>query len=250
MKHTLRTILYLGFLSSIFTPISLMATSLRVHVTSAHEQFVRNENLIITLSIENLGESAFIIDDYGDYQKNKIEVFLKHPKNGYLPIKEGEPFENVMVMPKSEQTFKIDLQRWFSNMKEGSYFLQILVHKDKEVTLSNIIKFEIVSGIIIGSTTRPVSGKDTIARTYTFLYWPREQVEVLFLRVTETPDNKVIGMVQLGNVLRYEPPKIEFANNGILIVTHQMTRDILIRTTISSTLSVFDVLKRERLLNK
>ena len=250
MKHTLQTILHLGLLLGVLAPPSLTAASLGVAAKAAHEQFVRDEALTISLYVKNFGESAFIIDDYGDYQKNKIEIFLRHTRDGFLTIRKGVPFGSAMVMPGEAETFSVDLQKWFDNLKEGSYFVQIVVHRGEEKVATNLVKFDIVAGMEIGSTTRPVSGNDALSRTYTLLYWPREQVEILFMRVTEPPNDRVVGMVRLGNVLRYEAPKIEFESNGRLIVTHQTTRDILVRTTIRSTLSTLDIVKSERVFYK
>ena len=46
--------------------------------------------------------------------------------------------------------------------------------------MSPLLSFTVVNGIEIGSLTRPLPEYDTIARKYTLLYWPRNQIEVYF----------------------------------------------------------------------
>ena len=89
-----------------------------------------------------------------------------------------------------------------------------------------------------------------IARTYALVYWPREKIEVLFLRISDSPNDHVVGMFQLGNILRFETPRIAFTGNGLVSITHQSSQDILIKTTLRSTVSNLEVVKRERLFNE
>jgi len=250
MKQMIRNVFFVGLWAGVMSPLCLMAASLGIRATPEHLVFVRDEGVTFTVSIKNFGEKAFIVDDYGEYVDNSVEIRLKKADGGYLLVREGSPLENVMVVPQGTQDFSVNLLRWFPEAKEGSYFVQFIAHRKGEVVGSELIKFDIVAGIEIGSVTRPIPGDDSTSRTYTLLYWPRNQVEAFFMRVTEGSEDRVIGLVRLGNIVRYAKPKVDFAGGGILTVTHQASRDILVRTTLRSTRSEFSVVNVERILNK
>ncbi|MCL1856375.1 MAG: hypothetical protein FWF84_01850, partial [Kiritimatiellaeota bacterium] len=78
------------------------------------------------------------------------------------------------------------------------------------------------------------------------LYWPRDDQEILFLRMTESPSG-LSQLVQLGNVVRQMTPAIEFPAKDTLVVTHQSAQNLYIKTTILSEGSRFELLDRKRL---
>jgi hypothetical protein len=154
-----------------------------------------------------------------------------------------------MVMPNESQTVEINLAGRFPLGKLGRYFLQVSVSRGEEVVTSRLLMFAVVHGIEIGSLTRPLPEYDTIARKYTLLYWARDQIEVLFLRVDETPPGRCVGLIELGNVVRSVDPTIEFDPTGTLTVLHQSSRDLFIRTVIRSDRNTLKVVDRQRLLD-
>ncbi len=238
--------MWLGLLLLLST--GALAQSLRLETSLAHSAYVENESVSLTLRIANDGATPFIVDDYGEHQRNHLMVYLRSVEHGYLPAHQTSHFGVAMVMPGEFETLTADLGRLFRGLRQGRYHVHVVVHRGDEKLGTRPIMFDVVRGIELGSLTRPLPDYDTIFRTYTLLYWPRDQVEVLFLRVTETPPGRVIGLVQLGNIVRVADPRIEFQRDGTLTVWHQSSRNLSIRTVVRTDRDRLEVVDRERLL--
>jgi len=239
-----------AFVTMCVTPLPTFAAgTLAVDLKTPFISFVQDESIPMKLTVQNFASTTYIVDDYGDHDQNRIEIRLKHSDLGYLPRKGGDTsLDTIMIMPRETKSFEIDLNKLFI-LRPSSYLLQIIFYRGEEQAASQLIKFDIVPGLTLGTVARPLEGAETISRTYTLVYWPRNKIEALFLRVTDSPNDHVIGMFQLGNILRFEPPRIAFADNGQVIILHQSSQDILIRTTLRSTASSLEVINRERLFN-
>ena len=245
MKH-LRTIIALA---AAFSAIPALASySLNVEARLEHTSFVLGEGVFLTVDVANFGSSTYIVNDTDRYRQNKLEIRVKKETGAVLDCLPGLPFGDVMIMPKESETLKVNVARLF-NLDEGRYFMQVYAHRGEETAISKLLTFEVVRGIEIGAVTRPIPEYDTISRTYALLYWPREGVEAFFLKVVEHPGNGLIGLVQLGNIVRIHEPCVEFKDDGIMTITHQANRDFFVRTTIRSTRSEMTILGQERVLD-
>lgn len=225
------------------------AQSLEIDARLTTASYVLNEDINIQVAIQNNGTTPYIVDDYSNHLHNKILINLHSVETGRAWQKEGVLFDGVMVMPDEAQNYGANLRALFPMIEQGRYQVQVMALRGESLAASRRLTFDVVKGIEIGSITRPLPFYDTVARKYTLLYWPRDQIEVLFLRVEEIPPGKVVGFVQLGNVLRFVEPTIEFDRSGKLTVTHQSSRDLFIRTVIQSERFEFKVLNRERLVS-
>jgi len=229
---------------------TVAAQSLEAEARMAQGAFVLYEPLTLNLTLVNQGGSPFIVDDYGEHQRNSFLIHLKGQEDGYLTPRRKHPFGSAMVMPGESQVLEANLMDVFPITKPGRYHVQVIVTRGEEVLATRLQMFDIVSGIEIGSVSRPLPEYDTVFRKYTLLYWPRNQVEVLFLRIDETPPGRCVGLVQLGNVVRFTPPRIEFAEDGAsLTVLHQSSRDLFIRTNVKTDRDGIEITDRQRLLD-
>jgi len=219
------------------------ALSLELDAKLAFDSYVVHEPIVLSLNVRNLGGSPYIVDDYGLHDQNAVKVSIRHSADGILAGPEGTTaYGQLMVMPNESQALEVPLEAKFPLTKLGLYHVQASVRRGEEVVVSPLLSFTVVNGIEIGSLTRPLPEYDTIARKYTLLYWPRNQIEVLFLRIDEIPPGQCIGLVQLGNVVRFVEPRIEFDPAGQLAVIHQSSRDLFVRTLIRSDRSGLEVL--------
>ncbi|MCL1856173.1 MAG: hypothetical protein FWF84_00810 [Kiritimatiellaeota bacterium] len=229
----------------LLTAIIAHANVLGLRGTLPHKEFVTGEAIAYTLKIENHGASAFLSDDYGEGLKNKVEIRMMTRSGTVLECKEGIPFGEILVLPDTAQEYTADLTRWFT-LPVGNYFVQAVITRDGDAVAARMLDFAIVSGLEIGTVTRAVPGEDAATRDYTLLYWPRDDQEILFLRMTESPSG-LSQLIQLGNVVRHITPTIAFPSKSTLVVTHQASQNLYIKTTIISEHSRFDILDREHL---
>ncbi len=241
-----RLLVGLGALLIAATPA--LARSLRVESRLAHGTYVEHEPVTLSLQLTNDGASPFIVDDYGEYRNNHLTVYLRSTEHGFLPALREQHFGAVMVMPGETETLTANLGQIFRGLRQGRYHASVVVQRGGEQLGTRPIMFDVVKGIEIGSLTRPLPDYDTIFRTYTLLYWPRNEVEVLFLRVTETPPQRVVGLIQIGNVVRVNDPRIEFHRDGTLTVWHQSARNLSIQTRVRTDRNRLEIIDRERLL--
>jgi len=222
------------------------ASVLGLKGTMPYAEFVMGEAIPYTLLIDNHGASTFLVDDFGEGLNNKVELRMRKRRGDILDSKKGMPFGEILVLPDKAQSYQADLTQWFT-LAPGNYQVQAVVSRGEVVVATPLLDFSIVSGIEIGTLRRAIPGYDTMTRDYTLLYWPRKEQEILFLRVTEHPSGET-RMLQLGNVVRAEDPKVEFTDKGTLIVTHQTSLNVFIKTTIISERFRFEVINRERII--
>ena len=222
------------------------ASVLGLKGTLPYAEFVMGEAIPYTLLIDNHGATTFMVDDFGEGQDNKVELRMRKRHGDILDSKAGMPFGEILVIPDKMRTYQADLIQWF-DLTLGTYQVQAVVTRGEVVVATPLLEFAIVPGLEIGTLRRAVPGYDTMTRDYTLLYWPRQEQEILFLRVTEHPSG-MTRMLQLGNVVRAMDPKVEFTDKGTLIVTHQTSQNVFIKTTIISERFRFEVLNRERIV--
>jgi len=231
-------------------PVAATAFSLNIRAQLEHESFVLYEPVTLKLKIHNIGGTPFIVDDYDNHVHNAIRVSLRRAGGQILHgPEENIAFGKVMVMSGEEETLEISLGKHFPLNQLGLYHMQVTVVRGEEVVHSTIQAFNIVNGIEIGSIFRPLPEYNNLGRRYSLLYWPRAQIEVLFLRIDELPTDKCVAFYQLGNIVRSVAPQLEYEQDGTLHIIHQSSRDLFIRTTISSTRDGIKVLERQRLLD-
>lgn len=240
----------LAALALFLAAASSHAQSILADLKMDHDAYVQFEAQTLNLTLANQGGSPFIVDDYGDHARNSLRVLVKSQEDGYLEARTQRPFGAIMVMPGETEVFQANLADLFHTTKPGRYFAQVVVQRGEEQFATRQVMLDVVNGIEIGSTSRPLPEYDTLSRKYTLLYWPRDQVEVLFLRIDEIPPGQCVGLVQLGNVIRYTPPRIEFSPDGAtLTVLHQSSRDLFVRTVLKTDRNNLDIVDRQQLVD-
>ena len=238
-----------------FLPLLCAATvasaeSLQLNVSMEFDTYVIHEALTVTVKVSDLGSAPFILDDYGEYKANSLELILRHETDGFQdPLRTGNQFGSVMVLPGKSETLTCRLNDWFSLARQGRYTVQAVAHRGGEVVYSGLVSFMVVNGLEISSEVRPLSGEETRSRRYTLLYLPRRQREDLFLRVDDAAGGGIVALFCLGGVMRYEKPRIEFGAGSQFAVVHQIARDRFVRTRFQSDAETLRVVDRQQLVD-
>lgn len=231
MKKTLS-----AFLISIAASVVMAqepGITLNMQVSLPYIEYVSGEDVPLSVSISNPGNSAFIIDDYAPYTENAFALFVRSA-NGRMLFRANDrlPLPACTIKPGDTYTFTVNVGEFFNLIEEGPYQVSAQVKRGANAVSSQIVSFAVVRGIEIGGVTRMKDGQDNAALQYTLLYWARNDKEHLFLRITEKPSGRIYGFAQLGNIVRIQEPKIEFEPGNIVAVMHQTGRDSFMRTTL------------------
>lgn len=226
------------------------AQSLDLQTSLEFDAYVQHEAVTLTLRLTALGSTPFIVDDYGDYTANTLQLVVRHETDGYQePLRQGSPFGTVMARTGEPETLTCRLNEWFSLAQQGRYTVQVVARRGGESVASPLLSFMIVGGLEISTVTRLLPDEDRRSRRYTLLYLPRNQREDLFLRIDDEQAGHVVALFRLGPVMRYERPRIEFGANGEFSVVQQISRDRFLRTRFLSDASEMKVLDRQQLVD-
>jgi len=218
-------------LSNIFlfaASAAFAAPGLLVTTSLPHVNYVRDEPVVLNVTIENTGVYAYIVDDYPPYDKNRIEVYVRDARNRLLiPKTDAPPVAELTVKAGERKTLRINACDLFDFEDEGNYRVTVMAVRDDETAVSHVVSFTLVPGIRIKAVRRATAGGGELE--YQLLYWPRNEKENLFFRIVEPRSETVRGFADLGPVVRVAEPKIEFDGDTI-IVTHQSERHKFMRT--------------------
>lgn len=227
-----------------------LGITLNIEASLPYTEFVAGEDVPLSVSINNPGASAFIIDDYPPHTANSLSLFLRSSDGRMIfPANDRLPLPACTIKPGETQAFTVNLGEFFNIMEEGPYQVSALAKRGKNAVSSHIVPFAVVRGIEIGAVTRMKEGQDNAAFHYTLLYWGRKDKEHLFLRITEKPSGRLYGFAQLGNIVRIAEPKINFEPANIVSVMHQTGRDRFVQTLLDVSGPQLKLVSSETLLS-
>lgn len=227
--------------------LSADAQSLGVSASLKYGVYLMYEPVDLAVDVSNYGVSPYIVDNYGARKYNSAKIYLKHAPDGYLKQFDEDQmiFGHILVMPGESQKYTVDLSKWFQLQVEGRYTVEVVLKRGEETIGTKQIMFDIVPGIETCSISRPLPDYDHMYRKYTLVYWTRSREETLFLRVTESPDDRCVYFIELGPLQRIDMPQIWYEHNGILTVKHRAGRDYFIQTRFKSDSTGIEWLGRE-----
>ena len=205
------------------------APGLVVKATTPFVNYVKDEAIILSVSIENTGLAAYIIDDYAPYDQNAVALFVRDSRGRLMLPKSDKPAVAEATLKSGEsETFQVDATEFFDFSEEGHYQITVEVKRGAESAYSHTLPLTIVPGIRIKAVRRAtITGGEV---EYQLLYWARNEKEHLFIRIKDAAANgAVLGFAHLGTVVRVSEPTIEFSGSDIF-VTHQYDRDRYTRT--------------------
>ncbi len=214
-----------------------------VRASLPYIDFVKGENVPMTISLTNPGSTAFIIDDYPPYDQNSFSLFMRDARGRLaLPYNKKSPLPECTIKPGETFSVTLNINNFFDLREEGHYQVSATVNRGADSASSRTLPFVMVSGIEIGKVRRVREGFDNSAFEYTLMYWARNEKEYLFFRITEVPSGRVYGFANLGTIVRIAQPKIEFESGTVVVVTHQTSRDNFVRTRLDMSGNALKIL--------
>jgi hypothetical protein len=215
----------------------------------AYTAFVIGEPVLVQVDVQN-DTSDVIRSEPGSLDKLFFEVSQPgSPYDDLQPIN-TQPVGGKFEIPAGEPlTTKVELDKWFPLLKEGKYMARaVLLHKGVRYE-SQKKSFDIVPGIaLVDGVQMFVKPKD-MKRSFRLVYWHRNEVDRLFLRAVDEPEGRVWDTVDLGNLMRSQPPKLDIAPDGQITIVQRATQDAFIRTLLWSLPESLEVVERNQLLD-
>ena len=218
-----------------------VSTTLSIGIKADRSEFVRGEDVTLTGVVRNTGSVAFIVDDYGPYLANRIRLYLRDAATGRLidprPGAPASAVPSLTVKPGEEKTFAIRVGTCYDLPRHARVQATAVIERgESETAASRAAAFTVVEGMEFSSVVRTLPGDERRAFRFTLLYWARDQVEDIFLRVTDpAQDGRIVGFASLGTVVRVAEPSMTVDADGVVTIVHQISRDRFARTRLDAS---------------
>lgn len=227
-----------------------ISTTLAIGIKADRSEFVRGEDVTLSGVVRNTGATAFIVDDYGPYLQNRVRLYLRDAATGRLldprPGAPASAVASLSVKPGEEKPFTIRVGAIFDLPPHARVQATAVVERGPdESAASHPAAFTVVEGIEFASVVRTLPGDESKLYRFSLLYWARDQVEGIFLRVTDPSRARVFGFASLGNVVRVAEPTMSFASDGSVTIVHQISRDRFAKTRLDASSFPLKVLERD-----
>lgn len=232
--------------------VASVSAVLSVQAKLSELEYVRGEDILLTVQIQNTGTAVFVVDDYGEYLKNKVSLVIREAESQRLlsPIHSESALAPVAteltVPPGDMREVTVNLSQLYDLSKHGRYQVTVLLERGAETAVSRILSFSIVEGIEIISARNAFSSDEAHSYTFTLLYWERSKRQDLFLRISDPARrNRIAAFVSLGPLVRVSDPTMTFQGTSSMTIVQQTGRDHYARTVLDISRLPVRVVDRE-----
>lgn len=238
-----------GCLAAAFCAAALQARQIDLRLQLADTVYVVGEPVRIRVSAENGMRETLRINRPGGPDRFFFEVTSSDP-NDLLAPSPGAPAPAAFDLPLGQTVSRlVELDKYFPLLTERKYFVRgVVLHRGVRYE-SQKKSFDVVPGIPVRKGLQMFVKPADRKRTFTLVYWFRNEVDRIFLRTGDEPGGKVWDTVDLGNFLRSAPPKLDIAPDGVVTVTHRADQNTFIRTVLWSLPDSLEVVERNTLLD-
>lgn len=206
-------------------------------------EFVFGEAVTVSGTIRNSGKTAFIVDDYGEWVRNTVKLYVFDSETGrmFLP-RAGAPesaVRELTVRPGAEKEFTIDVAGVYDLPKHGRFQAAVVVTRGgtggapDETAGSRRAAFSVVDGIELKSATGTRAGDERRTLKFSLVYWDQAARQKLFLRVSDAATGEIVAFYHLGSFIRVAEPSLAFGEDDTAVVVQQVSRDRFAKTVLS-----------------
>lgn len=225
-------------------PEPAVSPFLSVSVRMEKSEFVRGEPVRLVGTVRNSGNTAFIVDDYGDWLRNTVKAYVFDGETGrmIMPRRDAprSAVPELAVLPGAEKEFSVDLSTVCDLPPTGRFQAAAIVTcggaggAPDENAGSRRVSFSVVEGIELKAATR-VRNDAGVPRTLRFslVYWDQAARQNLFLRVSDAASGDIVAFYRLGAFLRVADPSLSFGEGDTATVVQQVSRDHFAKTVVS-----------------
>jgi len=178
-----------------------------------------------------------------------VEITKGGHYNDIVPFN-SEPIAATFEMkPGQSYQYKVELDKWFPLVEQGKYLAKLVLVHDGMRYESMQRSFDVVPGIPVKEGVQMFVNRPNQKRLFWLVHWNRNQTDRLFMRFEDEPGGRIWDSVDLGVLMRTEPPKIDISPDGEVTVVHRSTQDSFVRTVIWSLPDSVEVVERNVLLD-
>jgi hypothetical protein len=218
----------------VLAPWSVQA-QIRLELKLEHERFLQFEPVNAVATIENGTDKPVAIAGGSEDAKARLWFLVeKRPDTLVRRLREGAIAGQLRIDAAGKSEVMVCLSTWYDLMEEGGYAVTAMLDWGGETVSSRRIRFEVESGLGLGSVAKPAPSAPGESRVYSLRYMARERHERLFLRVDEPDRGLNYGSFELGPLIRVFKPRIQVDQAGTVAIEHQSGSDCFTRSVFKS----------------
>lgn len=214
--------------------------------------YVVGEPVRAEVRIINFAATPLVFGPSTAFQQNRLVFEIRDTANERLqPLHPDAPLIPEYLLPPGEShTAAFELDEWYPLARTGRFIATAVVRRDDRRYESKGRSFDVVPGLEICSAIQLFADRPNEQRKLSLVYVTRRQGECLFLRITDSPGDRVWSTLQLGQLLRTTRPAIQVQPDGVVTVTHRASRDIFIQTRVLSTAKGVTLTSQEQIMDE
>jgi hypothetical protein len=227
------------------------AAQLEVACTLEQTSYVLGEPIRADVRIVNHGSMPYAVADGPVFRQNGLFFEIRNAARDLVEPLRGDArlIGDLLLEPGKSHDAAYELDEWYPLRRTGRYFLTAQVRDGNRRYDAATRAIDVVPGIEMRGAVQLFGDRPDEQRRLTLVYWMRRQAEFLFLRATDSPGERVLTTVELGQLLRTTDPTIAVTPDGEVTVVHRATRDVFLKTRVRSSREGVVLLDQERILD-
>ena len=200
-----------------------------VGISFPAKSYVLGEAIPVRLLVRNNTPRELVLGQ-GDTPAGVFSVSRVADPRHILPRNAGGCLPRPLVLkPGEERTFDVDLSKESALHDQGQYFVTFGVVTGGVRHDTQMKMIEIVPGFVVAEGVQLFARDAKRQRHLTLVRWPRDHVDRLFLRISDSPDGQTFPTVMLGAYLPLVKPRLNIASSGEITILHRATPDYYVR---------------------
>ena len=225
------------------------AQEIGLSVNTPNTVYLIGEPVVATVRVHNRTTRAFQ-SRRGDTAAQLTLLVTRGDDRTPLTPLEADVHVGDITLP-SGQVWEgtTEVSRFFDMRVQGRYLVRLVVVHNGMRYESFPRAFDVVPGFEITKVVQVFPGNPPTQRQLRLAYWVRNQMEELFLQVSEKPVTRRWRTYSLGPVVRTTAPKVDIAPDGLLTIVHRATADVFIKSQVRSEAQMVTYLGQEKLMD-
>lgn len=234
--------------SSLLLAHMASAQQIDVRLELTHNVFVIGEPIVANVTVANNTRTPI---NSGENAPDKIliEITRESQYDELEPQNSSPLFQASQIAPGQTVQQSIEVDKWFALYDSGKYMIRAIVIKDGTRHETRKKTFDVVPGIPLKEGIQMFVDKQHLHRKFHLVYWMRNQVNRLFLRIEDSPTGQAWDTIDLGVLSKVTEPKLDISPKGEVTVIHRSTQDGFIRTVIWSLPNNIEIAERNVLVD-
>lgn len=225
------------------------AQEMGLAINTPNTVYLTGEPVVANIRIHNRTTRAFQSRKGDADAQLTLQVTRGDDLTPLIPLEADAHIGDLTLPPGDVWGNKVDVSRLFDVRQQGRYLVRLVTVHDGMRYESFPRAFDVVPGFEITKVLQVFPGTPATQRQLRLAYWVRNQMEEIFLQVTEKPVTRRWRTYSLGPVIRTTAPKLDISPDGLLTIVHRATPDVFIKSQIRSEAQMVTYLGQEKLLD-